>query len=196
LLAAEIKYGFGVPYRKVATTLKRLCGLSITAGALVQEMSALAKWLKPEYEAIQSSLRQSPSVNVDETGWRLDGKSCWLWAFTNDSFTIYDVNSSRSHQVVLEQLGAEYTGTVTSDFYTAYNPLPYKQQKCLVHLLRELSQCNDNTDEFLAFRKKLTRLLKDALRLKQRITDTPKEAYDRLSGYIHSRLSELCEGCA
>lgn len=193
LLAAEIKYGLGVPYRKVATTLKRLCGLSITAGALVQEMSALAKWLKPEYEAIQSSLRQSPSVNIDETGWRLDGKSCWLWAFTNDSFTIYEVNSSRSHQVVLEQLGAEYAGTITSDFYTAYNPLPYKQQKCLVHLLRELSQCDDNTDEFFAFRKKLTRLLKDALRLKQRITETPKEAYDRLSGYIHSRLSELCQ---
>lgn len=191
LLAAEMKHGLGVPYRKVATSLKRLCGLSITAGALVGEMNALAKWLKPEYEAIQSALRQSSSVHVDETGWRLDGESCWLWAFTNDSFTIYEVNSSRGHQVVLQQLGEEYPGTIISDFYTAYNPLPYKQQKCLVHLLRELSGCKDDTDEFLAFRKKLTRLLRDALRLKQRMTDTPKETYDRLSGYIHQRLSDL-----
>jgi transposase len=206
LLAADMKHGLGVPYRKVATSLKRLCGLSITAGALTQEMSALAKWLKPEYEAIQSAMRQSPSVNIDETGWRLDGESCWLWAFTNDSFTIYEVNPSRGHQVVLEQLGEDYccssvsrrndSGTIISDFYTAYNPLPYKQQKCLVHLLRELSQSKNDTDEFMAFRKKLTRLLRDALRLKQRMTDTltglPQETYDRLLGRIHNRLSELC----
>jgi len=194
LLAAEMKHGLGVPYRKIATSLKRLCGLSITAGALAQEMSALAKWLKPEYESIQSALRQSPSVHIDETGWRLDGKSCWLWAFTNDSFTIYEVNSSRGHQVVLEQLGEEYSGTIISDFYTAYNPLPYKQQKCLVHLFRELSECKSDTDEFIAFRKKLTRLLRDSLRLKQRMTeaaDIPKGTYDRLLGYIHQRLSEL-----
>jgi len=194
LLAAEMKHGLGVPYRKVAATLKRLCGLSITAGALAQEMTALSKWLKPEYESIQSSLRQSLSVYVDETGWRLDGKSCWLWTFTNDSFTIYEVNSSRGHQVVLGQLGEDYPGTVISDFYTAYNPLPYKQQKCLVHLLRELSDCKNGADEFIAFRKKLTRLLRDSLRLKQRMieaTHTPKETYDRLLGYIHQRLSKL-----
>lgn len=196
LLAADMKHGLGIPYRKVATSLKRLCGLSITAGALVQEMSALAKWLKPEYEAIRSSIRQSLSVHIDETGWRLDGESCWLWAFTNDSFTIYEVNPSRGHQVVLEQLGEDYCGTIISDFYTAYNPLPYKQQKCLVHLLRELSQSKNDTDEFMAFRKKLTRLLRDSLRLKQRITDRttaiPQETYDRLLERIHNRLSELC----
>ena len=92
---------------------------------------------------------------------------------------------------MLQQLGEEYSGTIISDFYTAYNPLPYKQQKCLVHLLRELSDCKNGTDEFLAFRKKLTRLLRDALRLKQRMTDTPEETYDRLLRYIHQRLSEL-----
>jgi transposase len=74
LTAAQLKHELGVPYRKTASVLKRLCGLSITAGALVQQMSDLAGWLKPEYESIQSALRQSVCVNVDETGWRLDGK--------------------------------------------------------------------------------------------------------------------------
>jgi transposase len=192
LTAAQLKHELGVPYRKTASVLKRLCGLSITSGALVQEMRSLAGWLKPEYEAIQSALRHSSSVHVDETGWRLDGKSCWLWAFTNDSFTIYEVNPSRSHQVVLQQLGEDYAGTVISDFYTAYNPLPYRQQKCLVHLLRELSKCApDNTEEYAVFHKKLTRLLRDALRLKQRISDLPWDVFDRRLGYIHQRLAEL-----
>ena len=194
LTAAQLKHELGVPYRKTASVLKRLCGLSITAGALVQEMSDLAGWLKPEYEAIQSALRQSVCVNVDETGWRLDGKSCWLWAFTNDSFTIYEVNPGRGHKVVLQQLGEDYAGTVISDFYTAYNPLPYRQQKCLVHLLRELSRCAPgNTEEYAAFQKKLTRLLRDALRLKQRMSELPQDVFDRRLGYIHQRLAKLAQ---
>ena len=192
LIAAQLKHELGVPYRKTASVLKRLCGLSVTPGALVQQMSALAGWLKPEYEAIQFALRQSSSVNIDETGWRLDGKSCWLWAFTNDSFTIYEVNASRGHQVVLQQLGEDYAGTVISDFYTAYNPLPYRQQKCLVHLLRELSKCAPgNTEEYAAFRKKLTRLLRDSLRLKQRVFDLPQDVFDRQLKRIHQRLAKL-----
>ncbi len=194
LITAQLKHELGVPYRKTASVLKRLCGLSITPGALVQQMSALAGWLKPEYKAIQSALRQSSSVNVDETGWRLDGKSCWLWAFTNDSFSIYEVNASRGHQVVLQQLGEDYAGTIISDFYTAYNPLPYRQQKCLVHLLRELSKCAPgNTEEYAAFHKKLTRLLRDALRLKQRISELPQDVFDRRLGYIHKRLAKLAQ---
>jgi transposase len=192
LTAAQLKHELGVPYRKVASVLKRLCGLSITPGALVQQMNDLAVWLKPEYEAIQSALRQSSSVNVDETGWRLDGKSCWLWAFTNDSFTVYEVNASRGHQVVLQQLGEDYAGTVISDFYTAYNPLPYRQQKCLVHLLRELSKCAPgNTEEYATFHKKLRRLLRDALRLKQLIAELPNDVFDRRLKYIHERLAKL-----
>lgn len=194
LIAAQLKHELGVPYRKTASVLKRLCGLSITPGALVQQMSDLAGWLKPEYEAIQSALRQSSSVNVDETGWRLDGKSCWLWAFTNDSFTIYEVNASRGHQVVLQQLGENYAGTIISDFYTAYNPLPYRQQKCLVHLLRELSKCAPgNTEEYAAFHKKLTRLLRDSLRLKQRVSDLPQDVFDRRLKRIHRRLAKLAQ---
>ena len=34
--------------------------------------------------------------------------------------------------------------------------------------------------------------MRDALRLKQRMTDTPQETYDRLLERIHNRLSELC----
>ena len=73
LIAAELKHAMGVPYRKVATVLKRLCGLSITAGALTQSMQSLAKWFTPEYQAIQTGLRQSHCTYVDETGWRLNG---------------------------------------------------------------------------------------------------------------------------
>jgi transposase len=74
LIAGELKHANAkVPYRKVATVLKRLCGLSITAGALTQSMQSLAEWFTPEYQAIQAELRRNNCTYVDETGWRLDG---------------------------------------------------------------------------------------------------------------------------
>jgi hypothetical protein len=33
---------------------------------------------------------------------------------------------------------ARFSGVVVSDFFTAYDPLPCQQQKCLVHLVREI----------------------------------------------------------
>ena len=195
LIAAELKHAMGVPYRKVATVLKRLCGLSITAGALTQSMQSLAKWFTPEYQAIQTGLRQSHCTYVDETGWRLNGQSCWLWAFTTDSYTVYEVNASRGHQVVLEQLGTDYDGVIVSDFYTAYNPLPYTQQKCLVHLLRELSDVRktNHTQEYAAFAKKLTRLLRDAIRLKQKQSDFSQSRLERRFKRLNHRLEELAK---
>ena len=195
LIAAELKHAMGVPYRKVVTVLKRLCGLSVTAGALAQSMQSLAKWFTPQYQAIQTGLRQSHCTYVDETGWRLNGQSCWLWAFTTDSYTLYEVNASRGHQVVLEQLSADYDGVIVSDFYTAYNPLPYTQQKCLVHLLRELSDVRktNHTQEYAAFAKKLTRLLRDAIRLKQKQSVVTQSTLERRFKRLTHRLEELAK---
>ena len=36
----------------------------------------------------------------------------------------------------------EYKGILLSDFWSAYNKLNVEQQKCLVHLVRELRQIN------------------------------------------------------
>ena len=140
-------------------------------------------------------MRQGDCTYVDETGWRLNGQSCWLWAFTTDNYTLYEVNASRGHQVVLDLLGTDYDGVIVSDFYTAYNPLPYTQQKCLVHLLRELSEVRktNHTQDYAAFAKKLTRLLHDAIRLKQNRSDFSESEVERRFKRLNHRLEELAK---
>ena len=110
-------------------------------------------------------------------------------------YTVYEVNASRGHQVVLEQLGTDYDGVLVSDFYTAYNPLPYTQQKRLVHLLRELSDVRktNHTQEYAAFAKKLTRLLRDAIRLKQKQSDFSQSRLERRFKRLNHRLEELAK---
>ena len=71
---------------------------------------------------------------------------------------------------------------------------PTDSGSALAHLLRELSRCAPgNTEEYAAFHKKLTRLLRDALRLKQRVSDLPQDVFDRRLKRIHQRLAKLAQ---
>ena len=52
-----------------------------------------------------------------------------------------------------------------TDFYAAYNRLPGKKQKCLVHLMREMHSLylKDSSEASAEAHKKLKRIIGDAL---------------------------------
>ena len=191
LTAAYLKYGLSLPYRKVTLALSNLCGLQVTPGGLAQAIQRSAHFFQTEISFIKESLRKSNFVHSDETGWRLGYRNHWLWVFTTDKVTLYQINKSRSHKVVKKILGKNYKGTLISDFYTAYNPLPYKKQKCLAHLFRELAECKTKAEEFLSFRKKLSRLLHDGMRLAHRREELEKDLFLRKQKHIESRLMQI-----
>lgn len=56
----------------------------------------------------------------------------------NNDSALYHIDKTRSSGVVEEIVGKEYSGVIISDFYSAYNRIKAKKQKCLLHLLRDL----------------------------------------------------------
>ncbi len=191
LTACYLKYGLSLPYRKVAGALSNLCGLQVTPGGLAQATQRLAHLFQIEISSIKEHLRKSNSVHSDETGWHLSYRNHWLWVFTTEKVTLYQINKSRGSKVVKKILGKNFKGTLVADFYTAYNPLPYKQQKCLAHLFRELAECKTETKEFLLFRKKLSRILHDGMRLALHRRDKEKDLFLRRQKRIESRLVQI-----
>lgn len=162
-----LKQSVGVPFEKIARILEDLCGLRVSAGALAAAGQRVAGILTAEVDAVREAIRGSPAVNVDETGWRVGGRNNWMWAFATDKLTLYRIVPSRAGRIAIEELGEDFSGVVVADFFSAYNKLSCEQQKCIVHLLRELHECakKNKTSEFAAFRKKLKRIIADALRL-------------------------------
>ncbi len=75
---------------------------------------------------------------VDETGWRIDGVSSWLWSFSNETISVYVIDPSRGQGVVEEVLGEVFSGVLCSDFYGAYHKIESLKQKCWAHILRDL----------------------------------------------------------
>lgn len=194
--AAILKYNHCLPYRKVAEVLKELAGLDVSPGALAQGLQRLSQWLNVEQETILEAIRAGPVVHIDETGWRLNGKNHWLWAFVNDRLAYYRIERSRGRRIVKDTLSDNYSGTIITDFYGVYFNLPYKKQKCLVHLLRELRNTakRDDSVEYLKFYKQIRRLVNDAVQLKEAKLFLAPAIFQRKFKRIKERLFMLIGG--
>ena len=162
-------------------------------GGISQALVRISQWLGVEKDELLKAIRGSPQVHADETGWRLDGKRSWVWAFVNKRLAYYHVDRSRGKKVIKEILGEEFNGTLISDFYCVYLKLPYRMQKCLVHLLRDFHDCSktNKDEEFVNAYKKIKRIIKDALRLQARHETTPSGKYARLRTRIEDRLFDF-----
>ena len=194
--AAILKYNHCLPYRKITEVLKELSGLDISPGALAQSLQRLSLWLNIEQETILEAIRAGPVVHIDETGWRLDGKNHWLWAFVNEKLAYYRIERSRGRRIVKDTLNNDYNGTIITDFYGVYFNLPYKKQKCLVHLLRELRNTakRDDSAEYLKFYKEIRRLVSDAVRLRAIKLSLAPVVFHRKFKRIKERLFMLIGG--
>jgi len=191
--AVILKYYHCLPYRKICELFQELAGITVSPGGLSQALARISHWLGVERAVLLEAVRGSPQLHVDETGWRLDGKKGWVWALVNKRLAYYHVDRSRSRKVLNELLGSNFDGTLISDFYSVYLKLPYRMQKCLVHLLREFHDCakTDRAIEFVAAYKKIKRLINDARRLHGRHDQIPNGKYVRLRLRLEARLFDF-----
>ena len=187
---AILKYHHALPGNKIAELFKELAQFQISEGAIGQALQRLAKWLQVEVREILAAIHKSPQIHIDETGWKVNGKGHWLWAFVNERLTYYKIDPSRSAKVPKQIIPTDYGGIIISDFYGAYNKLPGKKQKCLVHLMREMKKAREKNDseEFIAYYKELRRILQDAMRLSEKREEMPKENFLSRVAKIKKRL--------
>lgn len=191
--AAILKYHHCLPYRKIRELFQELAGLTVSPGGISQALARISHWLGVEKAVLLEAIRGSPQLHVDETGWRLDGKTSWVWALVNDRLAYYHVDRSRARKVLKKLLGPDFDGTIISDFFSVYLNLPYHMQKCLVHLLREFHDCakTDRTAEFVRAYRKIKRLINDARRLRGRYGQISDGKYTRLRLRLEERLFEF-----
>jgi transposase len=196
-LAADLKHRLGVPYAKVAEVLAVGFGLTVSRGGWCQAEARLAEQAGPVYAELVALIRQSAVVRVDETGWRIDTLSAWLWVFTNQDLTVYTIETGRGHEVVVQILGETFAGVLVSDCFTAYDHQALRdwlKQKCLAHLLRDLSELNaSKTGGAVRFARDVTTVLRAALTLRdQKPALTPAD-FATQAAQLEARLDALID---
>jgi transposase len=182
-----------LPFRQVTRVFADLPELSISPGAIAQQVQRIARWLDGDYEKLVLQLRSSPHVHADETGWRTSGRHGYLWSASSPSLTVYHVDKSRAGKVIGNLLGRAFGGTLVSDFYSAYAKMDCKKQKCLVHLLRDLSESAEKSPAFAsgAFFPQAKALIKQMLLLKSRWEKLTDRRYDAQVLQLEAKLQRL-----
>jgi Transposase IS66 family/impB/mucB/samB family C-terminal domain len=85
----------------------------------------------------------APVVHTDDTGWRVGGESAFLMAFETEAATVYQVWPRHRHEEVQEVIPADYIGVMVTDRGRSYDAQAFddvRQQKCLAHVQRSLSE--------------------------------------------------------
>ena len=197
VLTAWLHYGLGNTLSQIIDVFNFHLLMQLTPGGLIQMWYRLQEVLFSWYEQLQTEALESSVLHGDETGWRVNGKTHWLWCFTNDRLTYYMIHKSRGSPALLDFFIDEFKGILISDFWGAYNAVACAlRQTCLVHLLRDLKHVEkykSKADDWPVFAKKLRRLIGDAVRLRQKRGELPEAQYASRRNRLHERLSELIE---
>jgi transposase len=194
VFTAWLHYLIGISVNNLVKMVATFSGFKISPGGLTQAWKNLASILGPVYNDIGQRIAQSAILNADETGWRINGVTHWLWCFATKEFCYYVIDKSRASPVVKKVFGTIFKGILICDFWGAYNKISaLAKQRCFYHLFTELVKVDkrNSSEGWKAFRKKLSRLLKDAIRLSLRKNQLDSSHYDRLRKRLHDRLDQL-----
>ena len=74
----------------------------------------------------------------------IKGEAHYVWVFTNLEDVAYIYSESRDASTAREMLTG-FKGVLVSDFYAGYGSVNCAQQKCLIHLLRDINQDVERT---------------------------------------------------
>jgi transposase len=146
-LVVYLRTKLRLPVRSIQAYLKTLHGLSLSVGEIVELTHAVSEQLQPQVEALKTELHESKVVHADETGWREAGDNGYCWGFMTtgpEAVHYFEYDGSRGHWVPERILGRPFRGYLVTDFYSAYNLLRLRHQRCWVHLLRALHELKES----------------------------------------------------
>ena len=130
--------GLRVPQLTMQHSMNRLFGFDLVRSTLNNLKCKAADHYSISKRKILERIVRGDLVHADETRANIKGHLAYVWVLTNMSDVVYVLAESREGEIV-QALLKDFRGVLVSDFYAAYESIPCPQQKCLIHLMRDLN---------------------------------------------------------
>jgi predicted RecB family nuclease len=127
-----------LPFRIITQALEELFHETASEASVINFIESFAEDYRYTESLFVRRLRDGPVVHVDETRLSIRGADHYVWVFTDGRHVVFRLTETRETTVVREVLSG-YQGVLVSDFYPGYDALPLRQEKCWVHLIRDLN---------------------------------------------------------
>jgi predicted RecB family nuclease len=132
-----------VAHRITPNTLKEMLKDFFRLAVCQQEInefkSIMAQSYQPCYDRLLAKILSGKVLHIDETQVRLRTSKGYVWVLTTTEEVVYMYRPTREGDFLPELL-KNFHGVLVSDFYAAYDAINCPQQKCLIHLMRDMNQ--------------------------------------------------------
>jgi predicted RecB family nuclease len=129
----------GVNMLAVQKTLNDLFGISIRNGQLYKFKEDFQTVYKSLSEEILGQIVKGAVLHIDETVVNLRKEKGYVWVVASMDMVYFFYRPTREASFLVEML-RDFSGVLVSDFFTGYDSFSCPQQKCLVHLVREIDE--------------------------------------------------------
>jgi len=196
-LTTLVAYMKGVCHASFSTIrkfLRDIVGVRVSRGYLRKLIAKMSDALEPTFEALLAALPDQPAIHIDETGHKDNGDRFWTWCFHADLYTLFRIDPSRGSQVLLEVLGAEFTGVIGCDYFSAYRKYmrlntSVAVQFCLAHLIRDVKYLTTLRDApTQAYGERLRQALKALFEVIHRRDDLTPPAFQQALEHARNQV--------
>jgi predicted RecB family nuclease len=122
----------------VTRSLNQLFQFDLGRSTVHHVKSIAAQSYKSTYESILNKIVSGRLIHADETTIKLRKKNGYVWILTSLEEVIYIYTDTREGDMI-QGLLRNFRGVLVTDFYAAYDGINCPQQKCLIHLMRDLN---------------------------------------------------------
>ncbi|MGO9584837.1 MAG: IS66 family transposase [Limisphaerales bacterium] len=127
-----------IPQRTTVESFNRLFDFNLPKQTLNHMKTRFGRYYEETRQKILANIVRGRLVHADETRANIKGKTGFVWVLTNLNEVFYTLADSREGDMV-QKLLPDFKGVLVSDFYTAYDSIGCPQQRCLIHLMRDLN---------------------------------------------------------
>lgn len=197
---ALLKGGCHASYSCVGELLGDVFDVKLGDGTIPKIIKRVTKSLGNSYTELLETLKKQPRLNIDETGFKENGKKRWIWVFRATLFTLFKISESRGSRVLEEVLTDEYEGIIGCDYFSAYRKFmgmaPVQVQFCLAHLIRELKFLKQKGEEGASlYADRLLDILRQIFKIHHNRGDTSDEETHQQLKTLKAEFLDSAKSC-
>ena len=147
---SELTSKYGLSRREQKEFLSAHFNFHISLGSVFNKQKIVNAALENPVSELLPLIKNSESINADETGHNRDGKRQWVWAFVSSNIAHFSIHASRGKKV-LRSMVSDFKNVIISDRYAAYNVFDINQRQfCWAHLKRDFTKISEKEDKIVA----------------------------------------------
>jgi len=184
-------------YRIIVKAIEEQFSEKVSLGSIPVFIKSFACYYADTEGLLIKHILASPFIHADETQINIQGVNHYVWVFTDGRHVVFKMTETREAAIV-HNLLTDYKGILVSDFYPGYDSVKCRQQKCLVHLIRDLNEDlwkSPFDHEFETFVLEIKNLLVPLLETTQTYGLRKKRDFQKFHKQIEQFYSQVITDC-